>query len=520
MSVKTNKTNILRYGLLFPIVLIFFSIKNEVFIVGRFLSLLVFEIIPGGLITQPTSKLSTALSLFDAQKSPSITLDNTLAGLFREHGVSDSIVLDIYNGYTHVDIHPQILRETVYIQDEDVGFSSNHTDEGLERFRTLVLAYKTVKFLLGIGPIDVYLYRPANLPANIDRLLSPLPANQRPQIHYIDLNKHNVQDELRRVTRGKKLWYYRPKSYMLEYDTLVHPDFAYEINDKRFLLHPTIPTPDLQMAPLQGEDLSASVLSTRPLPFVVKLRRCSGSRGTWIVTREDQRQEMLTAMAEYQDRGVPDVQISEFIHSTRPHYSVNFFVGAAGPSNASSTVTFLGATEQLFTQSGRWAGAVIDYRSQKQIQEQLMDTINAVARTLIGSYVGWAGIDVIIDAHSNRTVVVDLNARLTGGFVVCLLSNHFMKERGLPLAQAQSFHYEGKSPDVYTLLAPFISKGQVIVAAATESLPNNSTAQLIFGGRTREELFSIKAAIQERLSRCLDRHGMIDYSIGRPSMSI
>lgn len=64
MSVKTNKTNILRYGLLFPIVLILFSIKNEVFIVGRFLSLLVFEIIPGELITQPTSKLSTVLPPF------------------------------------------------------------------------------------------------------------------------------------------------------------------------------------------------------------------------------------------------------------------------------------------------------------------------------------------------------------------------------------------------------------------------------------------------------------------------
>ncbi|GBF62145.1 hypothetical protein TMEN_4678 [Trichophyton mentagrophytes] len=520
MFVKTNKTNIVRYGLLVPIVLIFFSIQNEVFIVGHFLSLFVFEIIPWELITQPTPKLSTAFSLFDSQKSPSVTLDNTLAGLFREHGVSDPVFLDIYNAYSYMDIHPQILREPVYTQDEDVGFSSNTTDENFERFRTMVLTYKTVKFLLGLGPVDVYLYSPANLPANIDRVLSLLPANQRPRIHYIDLNKHNVQDELRRVIRGKKLWYYRAKSYMLEHDTLVHPDFSYEINDKRFLLHPSIPTPDLQMAPLQGEDLNTSVLSKRPLPFVVKLRRCAGSQGTWIVTREDQRQDMLTAMEEYQDRGVPDVQISEFIHSTQPHYSVNFFVGAAGPSNATSTVTFLGATEQLFTQSGRWAGSVIDYRSQNQIKEQLMDTINAVARTLIGSYVGWAGIDVIIDAHSNRKVVVDLNARLTGGFIVCLLSNHFMKERGLPLVQAQSFHYQGKSSDVYTLLAPFISKGQVIVAAATESLPNNSTAQLIFGGQTREELFSMKAAIRERLNRCLDRHGMIDYSIGRPSMSI
>ncbi|EFR00626.1 hypothetical protein MGYG_03632 [Nannizzia gypsea CBS 118893] len=509
-----SKMNILHYSLLFPVVLILFSFKNDVFDAGSLLSRIALEIIPEGLISHATnSKLSTAVSRFDTPSSPSITLDNTLANLFREHGISDSIVLDIYNGYSHVDIHPQLLRETVYTQDEDVGLSSNITDERLERFRTLALTYKTVKFLLGVGPLDVYLYRPANAPKNIDRILSPLPANQRPQLHYIDLDKQDLQTEVRRINHGKKLWYYRPKSYMRQFDTLVSPDFAYKINDKRFLLHPGIPTPDLKMFPLQqGQDLRTSVLMTRPLPFVVKLRRCSGSRGTWIVTREDQREEMLTDMEAYQARGVPEIQVSEFVHSRRPHYSVNFFLGAAGPSNGSSIVTFLGATEQLFSQAGRWAGSVIDYRAQKQIEEQLMGTIQAVARTLIGSYVGWIGIDVIIDEDSNRTVVIDLNARLTGGFVICLLSNHFLKERSLPLAQAQTFNYEGKPADVYTLLAPFINKGQIVVAAVTESLPNNSTAQLIFGGRDREELFSMKATIQERLSRCLDRHGMSDNS--------
>jgi hypothetical protein len=436
---------------------------------------------------------------------PPIKLDNTLAGLFREHGISDSIILDIYNGYSHIDIHPRILRETVYTQDEDVGLPDNSM-EALQRFRTMVLTYKTVKFLLGLGPVDVYLYRPANVPANIERILSPLPKDQRPQVHYIDLNKQDVQEQLRRITHGKKLWYYRPKSYMLQQDTLVSPDFAYEINDKRFLLHPNIPTPDLQMARLQGENLSTSIFTTRPLPFVVKLRRCSGSQGTWIVTSEDQRQKMLTAMERYRARGVPEVQISEFIHSTQPHYSVNFFIGADGPSNASTIVTFLGATEQIFSQTGRWAGGVIDFRSQKQIKEQLMDTIHAVARAMVGSYVGWVGIDVIIDGRNNRTVVVDLNARLTGGFVLCLLSGHFMRERGLPFAQAQSFHYEGKLADVYNLLAPFVGTGQVVIAAVTETLPNNSTAQLIFGGRNRKELASMKDIIREGLNRCPDSY--------------
>ncbi|KAJ5190690.1 uncharacterized protein N7498_009675 [Penicillium cinerascens] len=421
--------------------------------------------------------------------------------------------MDIYNGYSHIDIHPQILRETVYTQDEDVGLPDNST-ESLQRFRNMALTYKTVKFLLGLGPVDVYLYHPVNVPAQIERILSPLPVNQRPQVHYIDLNKPDVQEQLRQVTHGKKLWYYRPKSYMLQQDTLVSPDFAYAINDKRFLLHPNIPTPHLEMASLQSEDLSTSVFNTRSLPFVVKLRRCSGSQGTWIVTSEDERQIMLAAMKQYRSRRVSEVQISDFIHSTQPHYSVNFFIGAAGPSNGSTTVTFLGATEQIFSKTGRWAGGVIDFQSQQSIKEQLMGTINAVARTMIGSYVGWVGIDVIFDERRNRTVVVDLNARLTGGFVLCLLSGHFMKERGLPFAQAQSFHYQGKAADVYTLLAPFVQTGQVVVAAVTETLPNNCTTQLIFGGQNRDELASMKDIIREGLDRCPDSFNSYNISSG------
>ncbi|KAL2820621.1 hypothetical protein BJX63DRAFT_427947 [Aspergillus granulosus] len=432
---------------------------------------------------------------------PSVNLDITLAGLFREHGIADPIVLDIYNGYSHIDVHPQILREAVYTQDEDVGLPDNST-ESLEQFRNLALAYKTVKFLLALGPVDVFLYSPVNTPAQIERILSPLPVNQRPQVHYVDLNKQDVQDQVHQVTRGKKLWYYRPKSYMLQQDTLVSPDFAYAINDKRFLLHPNIPTPDLEMASLQSEDLGTSIFTTRSLPFVVKLRRCSGSQGTWVVTSEDERQIMLAAMKQYRSRGVPEVQISEFIHSTQPHYSVNFFIGAAGPSNDNAVITFLGATEQVFSKTGRWAGGIIDFQSQGSIKEKLMGTINAVARTMIGSYVGWVGIDVIVDERKNRTVVVDLNARLTGGFVLCLLSGHFMEERGLPFAQAKSFHYEGKTADVYTHLATFIRTGQVVVAAVTEALPNKCTAQLIFGGQNREELADMKDIIQEELNRC------------------
>ncbi|KAE8359164.1 hypothetical protein BDV27DRAFT_162888 [Aspergillus caelatus] len=459
-----------------------------------------FSNLPKWLISQYNPTRSVTSLSPEIPPLPSVNLDITLAGLFREHGIADPIVIDIYNGYTHFDVHPQILRETIYTQDEDVGLPDNSI-EALERFRNLALTYKTVKFLLALGPVDVFLYSPVNAPAQIERILSPLPVHQRPQVHYIDLNQQDIQEQLEQVTHGKKLWYYRPKSYMLQQDTLVSPDFAYTINDKRFLLHPSIPTPDLEMVSLQSEDLSTSVFTTRPLPFVVKLRRCSGSQGTWVVTSEDEREIMLAAMKQYRSRGVPEVQISEFIHSTQPHYSVNFFIGAPGPSNESAVVTFLGATEQVFSITGRWAGGIIDYQSQESIKERLMGTINAVASTMIGSYVGWVGIDVIIHERNNRTVVVDLNARLTGGFVLCLLSGHFMEERGLPFAQAKGFHYEGQPADVYTRLATFIRTGQVTVAAVTETLPNNCTTQLIFGGRNREELADMKGIIQETLNR-------------------
>lgn len=255
---------------------------------------------------------------------------------------------------------------------------------------------------------------------------------------------------------------------MVGEDCSVPPKLSYTLNDKRFLTRPEIPTPFLEMVSLVREDQRVTLVGRR-LPFVVKFCRCSSGQGTYIVTSEEERQQMLDAVHRYCERGGEDIQISEFVPSRRPHYGVNFFVGRS----ESVKPTFLGATEQVVTKNCVWVGGIIDYRAQEDLERRLRDTITSVARTLQqSSYVGWVGIDVIFD-NNDQPLVVDLNSRIAAGNGVVLFSKHFMS-MGLPFARMDTVSFPGPASVIYTALSARIETRQIIVTLSAEVLENES----------------------------------------------
>jgi hypothetical protein len=426
-----------------------------------------------------------------------VELDTTLAELYANNGLPGPIVVDLYRTYTHIDLHDNFPRERMFVEDEDPSTYCSE-EEDLPRFKKWALNSRTIRHLPMVGPADVILYLPYNSRDNIDRALDQFPKHQRPMVKYVDLDSPCMAKDRRMAIKDKKLVYWRPKSWMVGEDCSVPPERSYMLNDKRFLIHPEIPTPSLEMVSLLHED-QRDYLVKLQLPFGVKFCRCSSGQGTYIATTEEERRQMLEAVRRYRERGGVDIQVSEFVGSRKPHYGVNFFVGR----DESLQPCFLGATEQVVAKNGVWVGGVIDYQAQGDLERRLRNTIAVVARTLQQySYVGWIGIDVIFDSD-DRPLVVDLNARIAAGIGIVLFSKHFMS-MGLPFAGMETVSFTGPASGIYAALSASIESGKVIVTLSAEVTDTESVASVVFGGRTRDDLNAVADWIRDVLRTCLN----------------
>ena len=424
-----------------------------------------------------------------------VELDTTIAELYTAHGVSWPLVVDLYHNYTHIDLHENLPQEKVFAEDEDPAIYYNG-EENLHRFIKRALCFRTIRFLPVVGPAAVIVYLHDNVRANIQRALDRFPENQRPMIEYINLDDPHMAKARKLLMRDKGLIYWRPKSWMCKEDCLVAPDTSYAINDKRFLTQPDIPTPDIQTVRLHCEDSKASLVN-HPLPFVVKFCRCSAGQGTFLVVTEDARRKMLDAVTRYRERGGEEVQVWEFVRSERPHYGVNFFLGR----HTSPGPRFLGATELISSKEGAWLGSIMDYHAQEDLERLMRPSVSAVARILKeSSYIGWVGIDVIVDQH-DRPLVVDLNARMAGGIALCMFSKHFLS-LGLPLARIHTLSLYGPASTAYDLLSTKVESGQVIITLSAEVSDSESMVSVVFGGKDRDDLHAVCQWIQDRLPIC------------------
>lgn len=266
---------------------------------------------------------------------------------------------------------------------------------------------------------------------------------------------------------------------------------------KKYLITAGIKTPDSEMISLKDVELKTFLPSHRPLPFVVKLCLAGCGFGTFIVTNERRRKEMLAAMVEYKKKGGVEIMLSKYI-DLKADLSVHYMVGAPGDVNDKNNPLLVAVTVQNLTENGHWTGGSIDYAAQPELKALLMETVRETTQRLPDEFVGWCGVDIVIDAEGEQWVV-DLNPRLTGSMPICLLSNHFHKGLGLRYAEFAAFQYPGAPEDVYERLAPFINSGQVVVNSLTSIDENLSMADLIWGAAEKFELEQMVRIIKDKL---------------------
>lgn len=428
-----------------------------------------------------------------------LQLDTTLADLYRENGIRGRFIVTMYCVFGHLDLHPNFPRELTFPEDEEpVPFSDDEKEQ--DRLRRVILGLKPLRRAFGLGNVEVIMLGPNATPAGMQRAISQLPHHQQHRPRFLDLNKEPLLEQLLKTCQGKQLLFWRPQGWMKNVDCLVDPQEGFDINSKKFLITSGIKTPRSAIVDLQDIDLSSydTILSSRPLPFVLKLCRAGCGFGTYIVKTEIQRQEMLIAMRKYKQRGVTEVLVSDHIDLVQD-LAVHFVIGAANSERNHENPLILGVTVQTLTPEGKWVGGYIDYSAQENLQSLVQETVRDTTQRIPKSYVGWAGIDIVVDREGQQWVV-DLNARFTGSMPICFMSQHFWKKRSLALAQFGAFGYSGHVDDIYLRLRPLLDFGQIIITATAEIYKGDNMADIVWGGRDAGELHRVEEWIKTKLS--------------------
>ncbi|KAK3996163.1 hypothetical protein QBC44DRAFT_318299 [Cladorrhinum sp. PSN332] len=429
--------------------------------------------------------------------APVIRLDTTLADLYRQHGIKGDFVVTTHCVFGHLDLHPNFPREIVYPEDEEpVPYSDDEAEKS--RLRSIILGMKPLRRVFGVGNIDVLFFGPNVNAELLERDLAQLPPDQRHRPLIVDLDGPGpVTDRLGEILKDRTLVFWRPQGWMREHKCLVDPQLAFDINSKDYLLTSGIYTPPSELVTLDniGPD---SIFATRPLPFVIKLFRAGCGFGTFLVTSEDRRREMLAAMATYKERGTPTVIVSKYV-DVKLDLSVHFFIGAPEDERNHSNPIILAVSIQTLTDNGKWVGGHIDYQAQAGLKDLVWDRVVDTTRRLPKEFVGWGGLDIVVDAEGEQWVV-DLNARFTGSMPICFMSGHFWKARGLPLAQFGAFSYAGAIHDIHDLLGPVLESGQVIVTATANIEEHSNMADIVWGGKDEADLARVGKYITDRLA--------------------
>ncbi|TPX11665.1 uncharacterized protein E0L32_007644 [Thyridium curvatum] len=422
----------------------------------------------------------------------SVRLDTTLADLYREHGIKGPFIVTTHCVFGHMDLHPEFPRELMYPEDEEPVPYSNDKQE-IARLRKVILGLKPVRRAVGLGDMDVLFFEPNVTATGMERALNQLPPEQRHRPRFIDLEGGQVFEKLLDLTKGQKLHFWRPQAWMKDHECLVDPQLAYDINSKEYLITSGIRTPPSTLMPL--DEASLATLDEHPLPFVIKLCRAGCGFGTFIVTTEQRRLETRSALILLQQRGVRNFILSAYVDLVED-LSVHFVVG---PDNREDP-HIVGVTVQTLTATGKWTGGYIDYSAQERLHDYVRATVSDTTARLPKEFVGWAGVDIVVDKDGEQWVV-DLNARFTGSMPICFMSGHFLKDRGLPLAQFGAFEYSGGVEDVYDLLGELVKSGEAIVTATAVIDPGQNMADIAWGGKNASDLERRLNLIRSRLAR-------------------
>ena len=292
---------------------------------------------------------------------------------------------------------------------------------------------------------------------------------------------------------------------------LVNPDTLWYLNSKEALAKSGLPTPKADIVEVQGHCPSASgccdtceakanegdivvpdnctgprkrwvgeqslrvtsAIESQSLPFVFKNQQTFGGAGTYIITKERDRNKLLEQLlqgeilvrmlshvtSENQHLRPGTVLLTEMIEDAVADNGITFFVGESGPA------IFLAASEQMIDPDGAsWTGSTISYAHQGSLRDKFCALVCRIGHWLHEhDYVGPAGVD-ILESKNGDLQIVDLNVRTSGSLCLPLMRNHFTS-RGFHFAVSMSITAEESRQAFCKQWQAEIESGQICILA-------------------------------------------------------
>lgn len=333
-----------------------------------------------------------------------------------------------------------------------------------------------------------------------------LPRDQRPTVLFWP-RPNDIPLE-----QGSPIALSRPTDCLAHHPHLVPPDVHYNLLSKRSLALSGLPTPpstvvDTLLRPEDRKDAAKTqaearrmlqAVETHQVPFVVKLPQSSG-RGTFVVTREEERAE-LTELLRPQLQHMLEL-VSEANHMLNPCSMVlqdyidsevmtlSFFITRTGRA------IFIGCCQKKHNDDGQWTGGSISYARQDEHRQLCQGIMERAAQYLYGrGYHGPAGVDVVT-GESRKQHIIGLHARITETFGLGLLAGHFTK-RGLNTAIVEAAYFACPRVLFEEAFASEIQEGRIVITAWTydDSLELGFGAIVVGGanaGETRWQLMQV-----------------------------
>lgn len=253
---------------------------------------------------------------------------------------------------------------------------------------------------------------------------------------------------------------------------------------------------------------ASAKIRARELPFVLKLPMSGAGKGTFVVTSEEERTELIEKLEKNilikmlswlipanAHLNPASLVLMDYISELVGNWGITFFVTQTGKS------IFLGASEQRLKAKVRWKGSTIDYLAQERLQERFTPIMNQIGDWLHSyGYYGPIGADVL-ESPSGRNgetatdlYVVDLNVRTSGSLNIVLMGEFFSKQRGFHLATSFFLESEHNRDFMMSKFSKEFEEGRIVITAWYENAEIGAGAAVVIAG---EDADALNKTVQE-----------------------
>ena len=395
-----------------------------------------------------------------AHQCSAISLTNDLSSLYRENGLSVSLVAPTLSQGSKFVYHIETGEEPT------AGTKAEGIEPSSEQIKLKSVLAQQIAFCAGSMPVFLFDLQhrcdcfedPLSQSARKQalRTLSAIDERQRPQLSFFRAPKFIQVCDV-----SAPLAICTPSDDFDRLPRLIDQETLYELLTKESLADSSIPTPKgfvIQVdLPLPDLDIEASdrkrnwisgeikritkEISGTALPYVLKFTQTISGCGVHIVQTNVQHQKLLAetlpaALGAHLPHLSPvnahlkpcNLVLTPLIEHVTSNYSLTFFVNKKGRG-----WTYNCCGDQHLDGTS-YEGTTADYKAQKSLQRKMSKTIDTIADFVSRKgYVGPVGADVLEDGDGKQWVI-DLNVRWSSSWALGTLKDHFLR-RGCTLAR-------------------------------------------------------------------------------------